>query len=61
LLLTQLTFVSRDFAAPTIIGAVSTAVFYYMYNYIDKEEYRLSKHDSHVEEHIKAAHGEKTQ
>jgi hypothetical protein len=33
---------NRDFGAPTIIGLVATGVFYWLFNYIDDEEYRLA-------------------
>jgi hypothetical protein len=36
----------RDFAIPAIIGAIATPVFWYMFKFIDKEEYRAAKVDA---------------
>jgi hypothetical protein len=35
----------RDFAVPAIIGAVATPVFYYMFRFIDNEEYEVKKQE----------------
>jgi hypothetical protein len=35
----------RDFAIPTIIGAIATPLFWYLFRFIDKEEYRAAKVD----------------
>jgi dipeptide/tripeptide permease len=39
------------FGAPTIIGFVSSALFWYLFNHIDKEEYLLSTNDDYHLEH----------
>ena len=51
---------TRDFGVPTILGLVSTAVFWYLYRDIDKEEYKLSQNDEYLEEHAKVAHNKPT-
>jgi len=38
------------FAAPTIIGAVATPVFWWIYKDIDKEEYKLTQNDDYHKE-----------
>jgi dipeptide/tripeptide permease len=39
------------FGAPTIIGFVAAALFWYLFNHIDKEEYLLSTNDDYHLEH----------
>ena len=39
------------FGAPTIIGFVASALFWYLFNHIDKEEYLLSTNDDYHLEH----------
>jgi hypothetical protein len=39
------------FGAPTIIGFVASALFWYLFNHIDKEEYLLSTNDDYHLQH----------
>ena len=39
------------FGAPTIMGLVAAALFWYLFNHIDKEEYLLSTNDDYHLEH----------
>lgn len=41
---------NRVFAGPTIVGAVATPVFWWIYKDIDKEEYKLSQNDDYHKE-----------
>ncbi|CAD6447554.1 bef235d5-74a7-4929-b147-c05db96e6cc5-CDS [Sclerotinia trifoliorum] len=41
-------YLTWDFGAPTIIGAIMMVIFYWLYRDIDKEEYTLSQNDEQM-------------
>jgi hypothetical protein len=45
----------RVFGGPTIIGVFATALFWYLYKDIDKEEYRLA-HNEDFQKEFQAVH-----
>ncbi|RDW85217.1 MFS general substrate transporter-21 [Coleophoma cylindrospora] len=49
-------FLTWDFGAPAIIGAISCAIFYWFFRDLDKEEYTLSQND---DRHLAETTGEK--
>ncbi len=45
----------RVFAVPTIIGVVTTPLFWFIYRDIDKEDYRMA-HDHDFQKEFKEVH-----